>query len=78
MSDLDSTVRHLEIIAALCTEAPNTAIRDCLRKYDPKKPGWQIENVIKSEKKAVLVDTLEFLGTSGMVEFKASFLPHES
>ena len=77
MSDSDSTVCQLEIIAALCTEAPNTAIRDCLRKYDPKKPGWQIENVIKNEKKAVLVDTLEFLGVPGMAEFKASSLPHE-
>ena len=65
------------IIADLCASAPTTTIRDCLRKYDPLKTSWQIENSLKSEKKGVLVETLEYLGLANMNEYKSAALPHE-
>ena len=54
MSVTNSVEAQSTIIAALCAEAPSD-VRDCLRKYDPKKPAWRIENAFKTDKKAVLV-----------------------
>ena len=66
-----------EIIAALCSEAPTTAVRDCLRKYEPAKTAYQIEASLKKENKAVLVESLVYLGVPDAAEFKATALPHE-
>ena len=77
MSETNSVEAQSTIIAALCAEAPSDVVRDCLRKYDPKKPAWHIENAFKTEKKAVLVETLDYLGVPGMGLFKVSALPHE-
>ena len=73
----DSTPEQEEIVAALCAEAPTDAVRDCLRKYDPKKMQWQIEASFKQVKKQVLVETLGYLGVPGMDQYKADVLPHE-
>ena len=34
------------VIATLCTEAPNTTIRDCLRAYDTTKPTKDIKRIL--------------------------------
>ena len=65
------------VMATLCEGAPNVTVRDCLRKYDPSKENAQIERALKTEKKAVLLDTLEYLGCTDMKEYKQSALPHE-
>ena len=65
-----------QIVAALCAEAPD-AVRDCLRKYDPKKTEWQIKAAFKQQKKPILVQTLGYLGLPDMEKFKADALPHE-
>ena len=46
------------IVAALCAEAPTEAVRNCLRKYEPRKPSWQIEAAFKTLRKQTLVDAL--------------------
>ena len=66
-----------EIIAALCVGAPSDNIRNCLRKYDPTKPVWQIEKDLKKDKKDVLVDSLLYLGVPGMNQYRHDALPHE-
>ena len=64
------------VIAMLCAAAPD-AIRDCLRKYVPRKAVWQIEAALKQSRKQLLVDTLKYLGVPDMDEFQAAALPHE-
>ena len=66
-----------QILALLCSEAPSDIIRDCLRKYDPKKPIWQVENQFKQERKQTLVDTLAYLGVPDMGQYRADILPSE-
>ena len=66
-----------QVVAALCAAAPSNDVRDCLRKYDPSKPGWQIEAALKKFQKKLLVETLAYLGVPGMNEFQAAALPHE-
>ena len=66
-----------QIVAALCEDAPNETVRNCLRKYSPRKQAWQIEALFKQEKKQVLVETLAFLGQEGMQQYRADALPHE-
>jgi len=65
------------IIADLCIRAPNTAVRDCLRKYDPSKQQWQITNGFEAESKKVLVETLAYLGKPDMDKYLAKALPNE-
>ena len=65
------------IVAALCADAPTDCIRNCLRKYDPKKTTWQIEALFKKDKKDVLVETLGYLGVPDMQQYRADALPHE-
>ena len=79
VSDVEasSLAEQAEGLAALCTEAPNDTVRNCIRKYDPKKPSWQIEKALKADKKAVLVETLGFLGVPNMEKYRADTLPHE-
>ena len=77
MAENDATAGQETVIAALCAEAPNDNIRNCLRKYEPKKPTWQIEKAFKSFKKDVLVETLDYLGVPEMDQYLASILPHE-
>ena len=73
-NDLEEQQR---ILALLCSEAPSEIIRNCLRKYDPKKPLWQVENHFRQERKQTLVDTLAYLGVPDMGQYKADFLPRE-
>ena len=65
------------IVAALAAEAQSDAIRNCLRKYDPKKSDGQIEASLKQSKKSILVDTLAYLGVPNMDQYRAEALPHE-
>ena len=62
------------IIAAVCAEAPTDAVRDCLRKYDPTKSAWHIENYFKTEKKPVLVEALTYLRVPNMEDYIAGRL----
>lgn len=73
----DVLAERAEVLAALCTEAPNEIVRNCIRKYDPKKPSWQIEKALKADRKSVLVETLTFLGVLNMDRYRADTLPHE-
>ena len=66
-----------QIIAALCADAPNVDVRNCLRKYSPDKNTWQIEAAFKQDRKNLLVETLAYLGVPGMGDYKADALPHE-
>ena len=65
------------IIAALCTDAPNNEVRDCLRKYSPDRTTWQIEAAFKKVRKSLLVETLAYLGVPDTDQYKADVLPHE-
>ena len=65
------------VLASLCAKAPSVEIRDCLRKYCPRKRTWQLENTFKQMKKHVLVDSLAYLGRPEMDQYKAEFLPKE-
>ena len=49
------------IIVELCAGAPTDVVRDCLRKYDPRKTAYQIERELKKDKKVILVAALEYL-----------------
>ena len=73
----DVRTAQREIIAALCEEAPNNEVRDCLRRYDPAKSSNQIKNAFKTLHKEVLVETLNYLGCPGMAEYNKAALPHE-
>ena len=64
------------IIATLCVDASDP-VRDCLRKYNPRKQAWQIQAAFKQCKKTLLVDTLEYLGIPGMVIYKLDTLALE-
>ena len=77
MGEASWTAGQSTIIAAICAEAPTDAVRDCLRKYDPTKSAWHIENAFKTEKKTVLVEALAYLGVPNMEDYKAGALPHE-
>ena len=73
-----STLEDMKtVMATLCEGAPNSTVRNCLRKYDPSKTSVQIEKALKTEKKPVLVETLEYLGVTGTEEYRHSALPHE-
>ena len=51
------------IIAELCSKAPDNSIRDCLRLYDPSKPTKNIRTIFKSKCNIdILAKTLSFLG----------------
>lgn len=65
------------VIAEICAGAPTDAVRDCLRKYDPKKTSWHIERDLKKDRKEVLVAALDYLGLPNMNQYKAEALPHE-
>ena len=65
------------IVAALCAEAPTEAVRNCLRKYEPRKPSWQIEAAFKTLRKQTLVDALFYLKVPHMEQYKVDILPHE-
>ena len=62
------------IIATLCVDASDP-VRDCLRKYNPRKQAWQIQAAFKQCKKTLLVDTLEYLGIPGMVIYIQNLFP---
>ena len=74
---VDAIEEQKTTIAALCAAAANDAVRNCLRKYDPTKTSYQIERELKKDKKDVLVETLNYLGITGMGQFRADALPHE-
>ena len=74
---VDAIEEQKTTIAALCAGAANDAVRNCLRKYDPTKTSYQIERELKKDKKDVLVETLNYLGITGMGQFRADALPHE-
>ena len=65
------------IVAALCVNAPSDLVRDCLRKYEPKKRAGQIEAAFKQQRKQVLVDTLAYLGVKNMNQYRHEILPRE-
>ena len=49
------------IIAELCVKAPGSAVKECLRIYDPSKPTAQIKTMLKKCSKEQLQYTLRFL-----------------
>ena len=73
----DVIQKQEDIIAALCAGAPSEAVRNCLRKYEPRKQGWQIEAAMKPFNKQTLVDTLFYLRVENTDEYKKDILPHE-
>ena len=51
-----------QTVAELCTYAPSTNVRDCLRAYDPAKPTTQIRKTLLSNfNKETLGNTYKFL-----------------
>ena len=50
-----------DLIAELCIDAPNDAVKFCLRSYQYGKRTNQIEKDINQSKKAVLLETSKFL-----------------
>ena len=58
-----------DIIAELCSDAPNTEIRDCIRLYKPKNSVRQHKNEFTKCQKQVLVNTLEYLNITGQDQF---------
>ena len=62
---IDTTRKHEDIIAELCTEAPSTEIRDCLRSYNPKNNIKQHKREFDKSAKPVIVSTLNFLAVTG-------------
>lgn len=72
-----SVRKQEDIVAALCAEAPSEAVRNCLRKYEPRKPAWQIEAAFKKVRKQTLVDTLFYLKVPQMDQYKVDILPRE-
>ena len=50
-----------DLIAELCIDAPNDAVKFCLRSYQPGKRTNQIEKDINQSKKGVLLETSKFL-----------------
>ena len=58
----DETIdKQEEIITELCSDAPNTDIRDCLRLYKPKNSVRQHKSEFNKFHKNVIVSTLKFL-----------------
>ena len=51
-----------EIIAELCSKAPDQITKDCLRLYDPSKPTKQLTAIFNRCYKNTLVSTLSYLG----------------
>ena len=66
----DETINKQEdIIAELCSDAPNTEIRDCLRLYKPKNSVRQYKAEFNKCTKPVIVNTLDFLSETGQGEY---------
>ena len=67
---IDEYIKKQEdIIAELCSDAPNVEVRDCLRLYKPKNNGKQHKTQFAKCKKEVIVETLEFLSETGQDQF---------
>ena len=76
--DASSTAeQQAHIIAQLCADAPNETVRNCLRKYDITKTEWQIETLLKKDRKDTLLETLTYLGLQDMSHYKVDSLRHE-
>ena len=58
-----------DIIAELCSDAPNTDIRDCLRLYKPKNSVRQHKSEFNKPHKNVIVSTLDFLSVTGQDDY---------
>lgn len=67
-----SNDKQMDIIANLSVNAPDHAIRDCIRKYNPRNTTTQHEKCFggSSVKKEVLISTLLYLGTNANGSFK--------
>ena len=66
---IDTSRKHEDIIAELCTDAPNFDIRDCLRSYNPKNNIRQHKREFDKSNKPVIISTLEFLAVTGQEQF---------
>ena len=53
------------VLAALCTGAPSSEIRDCLRCYDSSKSTAQIERKMNGISAPNLISTMTYLGVPG-------------
>lgn len=58
-----------DIIAELCTNAPNTTVRDTLRLYDPKLDHSSLVKSINRANKGNLVACLSYLGQGDMSDY---------
>ena len=66
----DETVNKQEdIIAEMCSDAPNAEVRDCLRLYHPKNSIKQHKTEFAKCQKPVIINTLEFLAVTGQDQF---------
>ena len=66
---IDTSRKHEDIIAELCTDAPSIQIRDCLRSYNPKNNIRQHKREFNKSPKPVIVSTLEFLAVTGQDQY---------
>ena len=70
-SEITGTANEFDtetILAALCASAPDTEIRDCLRRYNHQVKFTQQMTTLKAFGKPILARTAEYLqiDTSGM------------
>ena len=61
----DDQDQHTEIVAGLCTGAPSTEIRECLRLHNPQNNIKQHRTEFGRCSKSVLVATLDYLRVPG-------------
>ena len=70
----DQVKTWTNIVAELCSKAPDHNIRDCLRLYDPSKPTRNIRGILKRCKNDVLIKTLSYLGKENLEHTKKELL----
>ena len=69
MSTVNDVETWTEIIAELCTDAPDSTIRNCLRLYDPVKPSSQLKSILRSKcVKDDILKSLIYLGSQQVVD----------
>ena len=61
---LDEMDKATDILANLCAFAPDTEIRDCLRRYQPGKNVIQLRSAFNRDTKIIVTNTLEYLGVT--------------
>ena len=68
-ADNETINKQEDIIAGMCSDAPTSEIRDCLRLYNPKNSIKQLKNEFLKCGKPMILNTLEFLSLSDQDQF---------